>query len=100
LLNILFGAVGLFLSVLIKRPKPITAVSIGMVLVFYFIFTLSKITESISNIGYLSPFRYVSTDVISPAYSIDFWHLAYFIGISVLLTGFSYRLYNRKDIYT
>jgi ABC-2 type transport system permease protein len=100
LLNILFGAIGLFLSTIFKRSKPITTICIGLVLIFYFIFTLSKITEGISKIGYLSPFRFVNTDALNPAYSIDFLHLAYFIGISVLLTVAAYRLYRRKDIYT
>jgi len=100
LLNILFGAIGLFLSTLVKRPKPITTFGIGLVLIFYFIYTLSKITESVSDIGYLSPFKYVNVDVINPAYRLDFWHLLYFTGISLLLIRFSYRLYNRKDIYT
>jgi ABC-2 type transport system permease protein len=100
LLNILFGATGLFLSTLVKRAKPITTFSIGLVLIFYFIFTLSKITEGAAKIGYLSPFRYANTDAINPGYTIDLWHLSYFIGISLLLTGFSYRFYKRKDIYT
>ena len=100
LLNILFGAIGLFLSTLVKRPKPITTFGIGLVLIFYFIYTLSKITESVSDIGYLSPFKYVNVDVINPAYRLDFWHLLYFTGISLLLIRFSYRLYNRRDIYT
>lgn len=100
LLNILFAAIGLFMSTIVKRAKPITTFSIGLVLIFYFIFTLSKITEGASKIGYLSPFRYVNTDATNPAYSIDILHLAYFIGISLLLTGIAYRLYQRKDIYT
>jgi ABC-2 type transport system permease protein len=100
LLNILFGAIGLFLSTLVKRAKPVTTFSIGLVLIFYFIYTLSKITESAAKIGYLSPFRYASVDATNPAYTIDLWHLAYFIGISLILTGLSYRLYLRKDIYT
>jgi ABC-2 type transport system permease protein len=99
LLNILFGAIGLFLSVLVRRPKPITTLSIGLVLIFYFIYTLSKITESAAKIGYLSPFKYVSMDAINPAYRLEFWHLLYFTGISLLLTALSYRLYIRKDIY-
>lgn len=100
LLNILFGAIGLFLSTLVKRPKPITTFSIGLVLVFYFVFTLSKITEGAETIGYLSPFKYVKMDAINPAYGLDPWHLLYFAGISLLLVGLSYRLYRRKDIYT
>jgi ABC-2 type transport system permease protein len=99
LLNILFGAIGLFLSTLIKRAKPITTLSIGLVLFFYFIYTLSKITASAAKIGYLSPFRYANVDAINPAYRLDFWHLVYFIGISLLLTGLAHRIYMRKDIY-
>jgi ABC-2 type transport system permease protein len=100
LLNLLFGTVGLFISTLVKRAKPVTALSIGLVLFLYFISTLSKITESASKIGYLSPFRFVNVDVINPGYKIDPWHFLYFTGISLLLTGLSYRLYLRKDIYT
>jgi ABC-2 type transport system permease protein len=100
LLNILFGAIGLFLSTLVKRAKPITTFSIGLVLIFYFIYTLSKITENAEKIGYLSPFKYVNVDAINPAYKLDLWNLSSFIGISLLLIGISYRLYNRKDIYT
>jgi ABC-2 type transport system permease protein len=100
LLNILFGAIGLFLSTLIKRAKPITTFSIGLVLIFYFIYTLSKITEGASKLGYLSPFRFANVDAINPAYKMDLWHLAYFLGISLFLTLLSYRIYSRKDIYT
>jgi ABC-2 type transport system permease protein len=99
LLNIFFGAVGLFLSTLVKRSKPITTLSIGLVLIFYFIHTLSKITEGISKLGYLSPFKYASIDVINPAYKFEFWNLLYFMGLSLLLGVLSYRLFNRKDIY-
>ncbi|HJZ41709.1 MAG TPA: ABC transporter permease subunit [Bacteroidales bacterium] len=99
LLNLLFGAIGLFMSTLVKRPKPITTFSIGLVLIFYFISTISKITDSISRIGYLSPFNYANTNAINPDYKLGFWHLLYFTGISLILTGISFRLYNRKDIY-
>jgi ABC-2 type transport system permease protein len=100
LLNILFSAIGIFLSTLVRRAKPITTFSIGLVLIFYFIFTLSKITAGIEKIGYLSPFRFADTNATSQGYTIDIWHLLYFTGISVLLTGLAYRLYKRKDIYT
>jgi ABC-2 type transport system permease protein len=100
LLNILFGAIGLILSTVIKRAKPITTFSIGLVLILYFVYTISKITESASKIGYLSPFRFVNVDTADPAYSLNWWNMLYFTGISLLLTVLSYRLYKRKDIYT
>jgi ABC-type transport system involved in multi-copper enzyme maturation permease subunit len=46
LLNFLFGSIGLFVSTLIKRPKPITTFSIAIVLILYFTYTISRITES------------------------------------------------------
>jgi len=100
LLNILFAAAGLFISTLVKRAKPVTTFSIGLVLIFYFIYSLSKITESAAKIGFLSPFKYVNVDVINPAYRLDVINLSFFIGISLLLTILSFILYRRKDIYT
>lgn len=99
LLNLLFGAIGLFMSTLVKRAKPITTFCIGLVLFFYFILTISKITPSASALGYISPFKFASTDALNPAYTLELWHLVYFLGISTLLTTISYRLYTRKDIY-
>jgi ABC-2 type transport system permease protein len=96
----LFAAAGLFLSTVVKRPKPITTFCIGLVIILYFIFTLSKITGSVAKIGYLTPFKYVDTNVLDPAYKLNPVNLIYFIGISLLLLVVSYRLYLRKDIYT
>jgi len=100
LLNLLFGATGLFLSTLVKKPRPITTLGIGLVLVLYFLFTISKITENASGLGYLSPFKYVSTNVMDKAYKLCSWNLLYFSGISLLLLSISYFRYKRRDIYT
>jgi len=99
LLNMLFGILGLFMSCLVKRPRHITTVGIGLVLFLYFVFTLSKITESVANIGYISPFKYVSTEVTNPAYQMESLNVLYFAGLILLLGGISYKLYCRKDIY-
>jgi len=99
MLNMLFGAIGLFMSTLVKKPRPITTFSIGLVLVFYFIYTISKITESFSSLGYISPFKFANVNAMDPAYGLELWHLAYFLGISLILTVASYRLYRRKDIF-
>jgi ABC-2 type transport system permease protein len=100
MLNMLFGSTGLFLSVIVKRPKPITTFCIAIVLIMYFIYTLSKITAGISKIGYLSPFKYVRTDVLDPSYNVSPGNLLYFTGITLLLLIISYRRYLKKDIYT
>ncbi len=99
LLNIFFGTAGLFMSTLVKRSKPITTLSIGLVLILYFTYTLSKITDSLSNLGYLSPFKYVNVDTVNPEYGLELWNMLYFTSLSLLLTFLSYRLYKRKDVY-
>lgn len=100
LLNILFGSAGLFISTLVKRAKPVTTFAIGLVLIFYFIFTVSKISGSAAQMGYISPFKYVGMDVTNPQYRLEPWNVLYFTGISLLLGVLSYRIYLRKDIYT
>ncbi len=99
MLNILFGSIGLFISVLVKRAKPVTSFTVGLVLVFYFIYTISKIAGEVSLIGYLSPFMYVDLNVITSGYKLNPWNLLYFIGLTILLIALSLRIYRRKDIY-
>lgn len=99
LLNILFGATGLFFSTLLKKARPITTFSIALVLVLYFIETLSKISPGISKIGYISPFRYAAINAGSPGYGIEFPNLAFFTGLTVLLTFLAWSKYRTRDIY-
>lgn len=100
LLNLLFVAIGLCISVFVKKAKPITTIGIALVLFFYFLFTISKITVTASDIGYISPFKYVRTDVISDNYSLELWRLLYFAGSSAILVLVAFRYYQHKDIYT
>lgn len=99
LLNVLFGAIGLFLSTMVKRAKPITTFSISLVLIFYFIDTLSKITQGISKLGYLSPFRFGDINAVSPGYSLNYFNLLYFAGFTLLLIALAWSNYRKKDIY-
>lgn len=99
LLNVLFCAVGLFISIMIRRSRPVTFQNIGLVLILYFISTISKISPDISIIGYLSPFRYVDLNVIGKGYHLNPLYLLYFIGISIVLIVASWLIYRKKDIY-
>jgi len=100
LLNMVFAAAGMLFSTVVKRPKPVTTFCIGLVIILYFVFTISKITENVAKIGYLTPFKFVDTNVIDPAYRLDPVNVVYFIGFTLFFLVLSYRLYLRKDIYT
>jgi ABC-2 type transport system permease protein len=99
LLNLLFASLGLFMSTLVKRARPITTLSIGLVLILYFIFTISNITEGFSVIGYATPYKFVGMDTLATEYRLEFISVLYFAGLSLLLTFIALRLYRRKEIY-
>jgi ABC-2 type transport system permease protein len=99
LLNLFFGFAGLFLSMLLKRARPITTLCIGIVLFMYFIFTLSKITPDVEKLGYISPYRYVDTNVLQRDYGLNLWYILYFTGLSAILLIAAFLRYRKKDIY-
>ena len=43
LLNIFFGALGFMVAALMKRARPVTFFCVGLILVCYFLFTISRI---------------------------------------------------------
>ncbi|MGA2822008.1 MAG: ABC transporter permease subunit [Bacteroidales bacterium] len=100
MLNLLFGAVGFFVSVLMKRAKPITSFCVGLVLVLYFLYTISRISGVNGAFGYISPFKWVNIAVLSPSYGIEFSRVSAFLGMSVFLILVSGFIYRRKDILT
>jgi len=72
---------------------------VALVMVLYFIFTISNITPDLSWAGYVSPYKFIDLDVVNPAYRIDLLNILYFTGFSFLLIFSSLRIYLRKDIY-
>lgn len=98
LLMLTFGAIGLFLSLLMKRGRPITNISIGIIVGGYFIDVLSRVTLSADKIGYLSPFKFVDSGVLRPDYTLAGWRVMYFLGISLVLFVLTFVLYRKKDI--
>ena len=98
LLMLIFGAIGFFLSILIKRGRSLNNMMIGIVVGSYFLLFISRITPAADFVGYLSPFKFVPSGVLNLAYSLDGGRLAYFCGISCLLFLLSFVVYKKKDI--
>lgn len=98
LLMLFFGAIGLYLSLWIKRGRSISNLSIGIIVGSYFIDALSKVTPSIDKIGYLSPFKFIDSEVLRAGYGLEWWRVIYFIGISILLFALTFIKYRKKDI--
>jgi len=99
LLHLFFSSLGLFLSVLVRKPRQITTLTIALVLILYFIYTISNITPDLSWIGYVSPYKFINLDVLNSGYRLELINIAYFLGFTLLLLGTSRAIYSRKDIY-
>jgi len=100
LLNLLFGSLGFFIASVMKRSKPVTFFCVGIVLVFYFLYSISRIPGINGDFGYISPFKWVNIEVLSPLYSFELKRVAAFSGISIFFIMLSGFLYRRKDILT
>lgn len=98
LLMLTFGAIGLFLSLLIKRGRPIISLSIGIIVGAYFIDILSRVTPSADKFGYLSPFKFIDTGVLRPDYALVGWRVFYFLGLSLVFIVLTFVRYKKKDI--
>lgn len=98
LLMLTVGSLGLFLSLWIKRGRPTTNISIGIIIGGYFIDAASRITPKLDKIGYISSFKFVDSSVLSPDYGLMWWRLLYFLGISLLLFTLTFIFYKKKDI--
>lgn len=98
ILMLAFGAIGLFISIIVKRGKSVFGVSLGIVLGMYLIDAISKISPKTEKLGYISPFKFVDTDVINMSYGLDWWRLLYFLSLILAFTVASFIVYNRKDI--
>jgi ABC-2 type transport system permease protein len=100
MLNLLFGSLGFFIAAIMKRAKPVTFFCVGIVLIFYFLYSISRIPGINGDFGYLSPFKWVNMEVLSPVYGIEFIRVAGFIGISSFFVVAAGLIYRRKDILT
>lgn len=98
LVQLMFAAVGFFISVFIVKAKSIIPVSIGVVLGTYFLNALAGMTEKTENFKYLTPFKYVDARDILVDKSLNPLYLSIIFIVVVISIILSYVFYNRKDI--
>lgn len=98
LICFLFGLLGFFITVVMKRAKAITGIGIGIVLGTYLFDVMIRVFGGVQFLLYLTPFKYINLEAHTPDYGFDAWRIIYFIGFSGLLIVLSYVFYRRKDI--
>lgn len=97
-LTLFFTCVGVFLSMYLQPKMNFMGMVVGIVFGSYFLNAISNAAETISWIGYFSPFHYLDFSVADPDYNLNFLAITIFLSVSILLLTVSYRAYERKDI--
>ncbi|HHV96612.1 MAG TPA: ABC transporter permease subunit [Clostridiaceae bacterium] len=98
LLHLTFAAIGLLISVFVVKAKSVYPVSIGFVLVMYFINVMSSISEKLTNLKYFTPFKYVDAPDIIINEKIEPIYLIIMLIIITVSIAATYVLYNRKNM--
>jgi len=98
LLMLSMGGVGLLLSAAARRARSLTGPAIGIVLGFYLLDIVAKLTENYRAIGWASPFKWVDTAVTAPGYALEPWRAACFAALFGATTIAAALVWRRKDI--
>ncbi len=98
LMCVLFGVLGFFMTVLMKRAKASVGIGIGIVLGFYLFDMVIRVSGRLQFLLYLTPFKYLNLHALAENYGFEAWRLGVFLGASGLLIVLSFLFYRRKDI--
>ena len=92
------GYLGFLISVYMKKARSNMMVGIAIVMGSYVFDMILRITDQVQFLSYLTPFKYINIDVISPDYQLEVWRILVLFVASVLLVTLSFLRYRRKDI--
>ena len=98
LMHLLFGAVGLLISVFVVKARALYPVSIGVVLGTYFVSVVSTLSDTAKDLRYLTPFKYFDAADIVTDERIATLSLIVLGVALVFALGGSLIFYSRKDI--
>ena len=96
LVQLLFLAIGIIISVIVSRIKSVLTVSLATVFAFYFLGMFSADEAK----RYLSPFKYFDTAYIMENASYEASFLITGAALMILAIGASYFIYAKKDIHS
>lgn len=97
-LHLVFAAVSLLLSLFWTRRRAAYSISIGLVMGTYFFNVIAALTDSLSWLAWLSPFRYVDAVDIVVEQSLNGQYVLLLLAVSAAAVGGVYALYRRRDI--
>jgi ABC-2 type transport system permease protein len=96
-LQIFFAAIGLLVSVLLKRIRTVLPISLGVVFFFYVLYLLNETLQN-AKLAYLSPFSYFKMGDILVDHAYQAGFVISFAILVVVFVAAAYGVYTRKDL--
>jgi ABC-2 type transport system permease protein len=97
LVQLIFLAVGIIISIIVPKIKSVLTVSLATVFAFYFLGMFSSSDEAKR---YLSPFKYFDTTYIMEKSSYEISFLITGAVVIIFAIGASFFIYTKKDIHS
>lgn len=97
--QLVFLALGVFVSVVVPKIKSVISVSLGTVFTFFFISMFSSVIGD-RDMRYITPFQYFNTTYISQHSSYETSYVLVALGFIVVAICASYIIYSKKDIHS
>lgn len=98
LVQLIFAALGVIISLFVKKIKAVAPLSLGIVFGFFIISMISSAAKD-NAVRYLTPFRYFDTTYIIKNSSYELPYVVIGILIIIISITLSYYIYNKKDIH-
>ncbi|MCG6182062.1 ABC transporter permease [Anoxybacillus sp. LAT_38] len=100
LLHFTFASVAFLLSTIMRKTRNASSLALGLVFVTYFMNMMSSISDDLSFLKYVSPFKYVDAAPIINELQMDWLYTVLMIVIMSVSIIVAYVIYQKKDIVT
>lgn len=98
LIHLTFAAIGLLLSVIIRKTRSILPLALGLVLVTYFLSIAAALSAKLDFLKYFSPYKYADAIDIITSQRIEPQYLVIMLAINIIALYLTFYIYTRKDI--
>ena len=96
--ELLFIAIGMLLSVYIKKARTIMSISIGVVMCTYIFSMAANVSESMKFLSYFSPFKYFEASSVLHTAKLDGLYTIIAFGVILVCMAVTLLIYNRRDL--
>lgn len=98
ILILFFTCLGQLISFYFEPKRNFMGMVVGIIFGCYFINAISKTSESVEWLGYISPFHYLDFTPLDPGYDVNWIGTSSIVAISIGLVMYSKSLLLKKDL--